>query len=213
MKIATFNLRHHNDRWSERFPLVVEMLLQADADVVGLQEVSLKLGPKDQAEIIVEALNRQTSGAPYTVHFRETRGATKGQEGIALITRLPIAEAKGIDLPELWRVAVLVQVEVDGRPLCILNTHLHHEPQDDEAIRYPQAQRLVEWAHEQPFPCLITGDFNAEPESSTIQLVKQTFDSAHELRHGQEPDFTWPTPLVPDADSSEDGHMIDYIFC
>ena len=40
------------------------------------------------------------------------------------------------------------------------------------------------------------GDFNATPGSPAIALMRRTFASAHEARHGREPEYTCPTPLV-----------------
>jgi endonuclease/exonuclease/phosphatase family metal-dependent hydrolase len=40
------------------------------------------------------------------------------------------------------------------------------------------------------------GDFNATPGSRAITLMRQAFDSAHRVRHGREPDLTYPTPLI-----------------
>ena len=208
MKIATFNLRHHMDRWEERFPLVVQALCDADADLVGLQEVSIKLGPKNQAQLIADAV-KAVSGTHYNVYFTLTREVTKDQEGIAILSKLPLTSAESAALPGPWRVAQMVTVEIEGRTLGFTNTHLHHEPWRDETIRLPQVQFLMAWVNAQPFPCVISGDFNAEPDSSTILHAKQTHRSAYESVHGAEPDFTYPTPLVQPVPAHT--NTIDYL--
>ncbi|MEE4194817.1 MAG: endonuclease/exonuclease/phosphatase family protein [Anaerolineae bacterium] len=209
MKIATLNLRHHMDRWEERFPLVVQTLLDADADLVGLQEVSIKLGPKNQAQMIADKIQK-VSGTLYNVYFTRTREVTKDQEGIAILSQYPLTSTESIALPGPWRVAQRITVEIEGRTLGFTNTHLHHEPWRDESIRLPQVQSLMDWVNTQPFPCVISGDFNAEPDSATILKVKETHRSAYESIHGTEPDFTYPTPLVQPVPAHT--NTIDYLF-
>ncbi len=210
MNISTLNLRHHMDRWEERFPLVVQTLLDADADLVGLQEVSIKLGPKNQAQLIADAINQGSAKAPYQVSFTLTREVTKDQEGIAILSRLPVKSFESVALPGPWRVAQMVTVEIEGRLLGFANTHLHHVPWRDESIRLPQAEFFMEWVNGQSFPCVMSGDYNAEPQSSTVLKVKETHRSAYETAHGKEPDFTCPTPLVKPFHDVPD--TIDFLF-
>ena len=212
MKIATFNLRHHADRWEERFQLVVETLLATGADLIGLQEVSLKLGPKNQAEIIAEAMNGRLDRKEYSVCFKEARGYSKGKEGIAILSKIPVLEVKSVALPKLWRVAQMAKVMVNGQEIGFVNTHLHHEPLHSEEVRYPQAEYVMNWALSQAYPCIIVGDFNAQPYSSTIEMMKDNYSSAFESLHGKEPEFTWPTPLVGGTVSADETEMIDYVF-
>lgn len=61
MKLITYNLRHHANRWEERFPLVLALLLDEDADLIAFQEVFLLLGEQNQAALIAEALNLRSS--------------------------------------------------------------------------------------------------------------------------------------------------------
>ncbi|HET60024.1 MAG TPA: hypothetical protein ENN32_06620 [Chloroflexi bacterium] len=210
MKIATLNLRHHSDRWEERFPLVVATLLNANADLVGLQEVSIKVGPKNQAQLIAEAVNMQSNQLPYRVYFTPTREATRDQEGIAILSRLPAESFESIALPGPWRVAQRITIRHEGRLLCFANTHLHHEPWRDESIRLPQAIALMDWIKALPCPCVISGDFNAEPDSATILNIKQSHRSSYESVHGSEPDLTYPTPLVVPTPAHT--NTIDYLF-
>jgi endonuclease/exonuclease/phosphatase family metal-dependent hydrolase len=210
MKIATLNLRHHSDRWEERFPLVVDTLLKSNADLIGLQEVSIKVGPKNQAQLIAEAVNALSNYPPYQVYFTPTREATKDQEGIAILSRLPAESFESIALPGPWRVAQRITVRQEGRLLCFANTHLHHEPWRDESIRLQQAIALMDWINAQSNACVISGDFNAEPDSATIVQIKQSHRSAYESVHGSEPDLTYPTPLVVPAPAHT--NTIDYLF-
>ncbi|MAS35793.1 MAG: hypothetical protein CL610_17420 [Anaerolineaceae bacterium] len=207
MKIATLNLRHNQDRWDERFPLVVDSLHDEQADVIGLQEVWLEI---HQAHMIADALNQHTPQQPYDVYLQPKWG-DQPVEGIAILSRLPALAHERLELPEGQRIAQRIVVNVDGKSVNIANTHLHHRPQEDESIRLPQMQALLTWMFERaPDRWLLTGDMNAQPESTTIAAALDRLQSAYYDVHQQQP-VTFPTPLV--ADQLPDwAWTIDYIF-
>jgi len=65
VRLLTLNIRQNLDRWPERLPLVVAALAAADADVIGLQEVTL---PIRQDHLVAAELNRLAPDRPYAVH-------------------------------------------------------------------------------------------------------------------------------------------------
>jgi endonuclease/exonuclease/phosphatase family metal-dependent hydrolase len=211
MRVITFNLRNHSDRWEERFPLVVQALLAEKADLIGFQEVSLAVGQLNQAEQIAEQLNAKLGAPFYTPYLTHCRGELNGREGIAILSRLPVLAFDEIALPNIWRVAQKVQVLTGDLPVTFHNTHLHHEPPNDESIRLPQAQAVLDWMSLSETPNILTGDMNASPNSSTIQSYKRVLTSAYEACHGREPDFTFPTPLTTQG-QTPNRLAIDYIF-
>lgn len=207
MKIATLNLCHHANRWEERLPLVVQTILDNEIDLIGLQEVWAQLGPGNQGHVLADAINQRLGREAYQAFFTNST-RENSQMGIAIVSRMPVESFTSIPLPGPWRVAQMVEVKYEGRTFGFLNTHLHNQPVDDESIRLPQVKRLVEWVREQEFPCIISGDFNAPPGSSTIRKIEESHRSAYEAIHGQEPDFTFPTPLV----APQESEMVDYLF-
>lgn len=210
MKIITFNLRHDADRWPERRPLIVAELLRERADLVGLQEVAL---PIRQAHLIAEDVNRHLGAPLYQVYVKEKWGTDPG-EGIAILSRLPLLDYEALDLPQGERVAQRVRVEHGGAAVDFVNTHLHHRPHFDESIRLPQARAILDWIERAATQAdtrrwLAVGDFNATPDSATIQAMTQRLRSAHAAAHGAEPERTFPTPL---SDVRDWAAVIDYIF-
>lgn len=176
MKLLTFNLRHHRDRWEERFALVVDVLRQHQPDIVGFQEVWM---PIKQADMILE----QLPDSNLDLKVVPKRGGY-GREGIAIASRYPIINHEHLDLPGEERVAQRAVLDVKGTKLCFANTHLHDKPAD-ESIRLPQMQVLLQWLADINHPTILTGDMNADPESSTILAAKETYQSAYETRYGQ----------------------------
>jgi endonuclease/exonuclease/phosphatase family metal-dependent hydrolase len=80
--------------------------------------------------------------------------------------------------------------------VTLINTHLFWEPgHSEERIR--QVRKLIDWSgeHSDNLPVIICGDFNAPPDSHSIQLMKERYRSAYESVHHREPAYTYPTPL------------------
>lgn len=208
VKIVTLNLRHDQDRWDERFPLVVDCLHRTEADVIGLQEVAI---PIRQAHLIADTLNAQSPNQPYSVWVEPKWGEEANREGIAILSRLPVLEHERLELPEGQRVAQRVVVEVDGVRVNIANTHLHHRPIEDESIRLPQMRALLDWMFSRASShWLLTGDMNALPESSTIAAANERLQSAYFSVHGEHP-ITFPAPLAA-AIRGDYRACIDHIF-
>jgi endonuclease/exonuclease/phosphatase family metal-dependent hydrolase len=204
MKIVTLNLRHDVDRWEERLPLVVDVLKQEDADIIAFQEVALT---SPQARQIAECLAEQNM---HYVSFVAPKWGDTPREGIGIFTRVLPLEYEHLNLPHGERVAQRIRIEVDGHVMNIANVHLHHQPRTDESIRYEQMRTLLAWMRQRDFGnWLLVGDFNALPDSETIQLAKTWLRSAHEALHGLEP-VTHPTPLNPEREPGKK-LSIDYI--
>ncbi|MBE2270923.1 MAG: endonuclease/exonuclease/phosphatase family protein [Anaerolinea sp.] len=207
--LLTLNLRHDADRWLERRPLIADVLAEHSADVIAFQEVALRI---QQAHLIAADIESRLGKRTYEVHVQSKWG-DQAWEGIAFLTKLPVVEVGAIDLPEGHRVAQRVRVLKDGVPVDVVNTHLHHLPEDDESIRAPQAQAILDWIAQlsgdgQARRWLITGDFNAQPHTETIQQIAGRYKSAYATLHGADP-VTFPTPLVREGYPP---FAIDYIF-
>ena len=203
MKILTLNLRHNNDYWEQRRPLVVDLIQEHQPDIIGFQEVWMSI---QQADLILQ----DVKGTPYSIHVTPKQ-AHHGKEGIAIATRLPATDFESLDLPGGERVAQRIMITVDDEQICFVNTHLHHMLTENEVERLPQMKALLKWLNTIDVPTIITGDMNTNPDRETIQIAKSRFVSAYDQVHGKEPDFTFPAPLVEDTYIGLPV-MIDYIF-
>ena len=133
----------------------------------------------------------------YSVHVCPKTGRGRKQEGIAALSRLPVEGHEVLDLRSQQRVAQFVTVRVKGRPLVLVNGH-YYWPVGAHSARVRQVGRVLERvkALEPGTSVIACGDFNATPGSRAVALMSRTFDSAHLVRNGREPDFTCPTPLI-----------------
>jgi len=209
IKYMTLNLRHHLDRWEERFPLVVDAIHEEQPDVIAFQEVHI---PIQQAEIIAEQLQARTPSKPYSI--KTTSRSYQGYiEANAFLSRLPIVAHDKLDLPmEGGRSAQRITVQTDSnRRLNFANTHLHHRPMLEEDNRLPQMQALLKWMFAfDDKNWLLAGDMNALPASKTIAEAQKQLKSAYYDIHDKHP-VTFPTPLTQ-GKYGDIAITLDYIF-
>lgn len=217
VRVATLNLfNNDHGRWSERETLVHEQAAALDADVLALQECDVH---GDQLPRLVEALG---PGHRAVVGRNPTPGSRKS---LAVVTRLEVVDDVCVGLGS-GDIALRVQLRhPTGKGLEVATTHLHFGPSRRASeIRAAQVRRLLAWLGPVPSSraLVLTGDFNATPAGDTIKALKRPLQSAHEEAHGDEPEWTHPTPLLQIVDTTAafgvpllpeaHGHAIDYLF-
>ena len=214
VRLASLNLFNNaHGRWADRARLVHEQAAALDADVYAFQECDLS---GDQVERIVDHL-----GPTYTAVT--LRNPDEGSiKSLAVVTRLAVDAHDG--LLDLGSSDIALRVRLaDG--LELVTTHLHFGPhRRGSEVRAGQVRKLLAWLG--PVTAerrlVVCGDFNAGPRGETIKTIKQVLRSAHEVVHGDEPEWTHPTGLVRIIDAQaafgvpmlpeSKGHAIDYVF-
>ena len=211
--VATLNLRNRHDRWLRRRSLVVAQLLDAQPDLISLQEIYRPIG---QGRWIRNQINSRLSGntsEPYRLVQKRRHHPISGYfEGIGILSKLPVLSHDAVSLGYGGRVALRANVELPSREtLDFVAVHLHHVAEDHEA-RLEQVMRLWGWLNEgNPAPLqVIAGDFNELPDGPAVQQMKQTYRSAFVESRGYDPIATFPTALSPQPDGW--AGCLDYIF-
>lgn len=208
LTVATLNILGTADRWPERSVVLREQFLELAPDVMALQEVEYDAG---QDQLIDDA-----STDPYAIYrAREDEVST----GNSLLVRraafgqpLP-EEGERVDLGE-GRAACVVDAPVAGGALGLLTTHLHWVP-DEPEVRVRQVQALLGWLGERPpaVATILTGDFNATPdEEACVRLREAGFRSAFAEAHGDEAEWTYPTPVTPAETAVRPPSAVDYVW-
>lgn len=165
---------------------IARVIARARPDVVALQELDVghmrSLGT-DQAHLIARYLEMEFHFHP-AIHLEEER------YGDAILTHLPQRLVKADLLPGFAgrlhmepRGALWVAIELHGREVQVINTHLGLHPRD----RAAQVEALLgsDWlAHEDcREPVILCGDLNAVPSSPTCRrLARQLVDAQIEAR-------------------------------
>lgn len=182
LRVACFNIAHGRglatsnwgggDRTERRGRLseISELLDEIDAEVVVLNEVDFDSswsGHVNQAELLA-----MLSEYAYRVEQRNLDFRVLGwtwRFGNAVLSKYPIRAAELVELPSYstWETtlfgqkqAVLCQVDVEGKVVRILGTHLSHR---SEALRAKSADVIVAIAGSEATPLVVAGDLNSTP--------------------------------------------------
>lgn len=186
---------------------IARVIARYEPDVVTLQELDVKkirTGTVDQAHHIAEMLEMEFHFHP-AIHIEEER------YGDAILTHLPMKLVKADILPKISgspsfepRGAIWVQIEVNGKVIQVLNTHLDVRSRPRRA----QLEALLgaDWLGHSDCNgmTVFCGDFNTLPSSTLYRQISEKFKDTQQKRSKGSPRGTFFTRF-PSA-------RIDYIF-
>jgi len=178
---------------------VAAVIAQRQPDIVALQELDVcrqRTGVIDQAHAIAQRLG---------MHFHFNAAFTVEEEhyGDAVLTAAPHRVIKAGPLPGLKgirglepRGALWLELELDGRKLQVLNTHLGLVPHEQRA----QALALAgaDWTGGRETsdpPLILVGDFNATPHAQAYRTLAARFTDARRQAPGPGLTPTFPSRL------------------
>ena len=204
LRLVTYNVRRCLGMDGHLSPeRIARVIAGCRPDIVALQELDVgraRTSHIDQAREIAALLDMQFYFHPALKVFDELYGD-------AVMTALPSRLMKADGLPAVRgcepRGAIWVRIDLDGRHLDIINTHLGLTSLE----RRVQSQALLgpDWiGHPARLPHLIlTGDFNCLPRSRTYRRLTAPLADA-QLQHRLRAASTFPSgmPIL----------RIDYIF-
>jgi endonuclease/exonuclease/phosphatase family metal-dependent hydrolase len=198
-RIVTYNVHRcvGNDRRLD-VARIAAVLAELNPDIVALQELDVgraRTGHVDQAHEIARRLEM-------THHFHAALRVEEERYGDAILTSYPEKLVKTGPLPGHPRIAALeprgalwVEVEIDGRPVQIINTHLGLVPREQQV----QAAYLAGpgWldSPKAKYPMILLGDFNATGTSVVYRTLTSKLQPARRLARKKRPTSTFPSPL------------------
>ena len=184
--IVTFNLYHDKADWPKRRALAIAELRELHPDVIVLQEVLQHEALRNQAEDLAEALG-------YSAYFISIDPADRPRRyGNAILTRHPVLARDWTPLRPLddSRSAGLVRIDLDGRPLDVYATHLHHEDTPTGAgKRAEQLADLLAFIGRSAgdAPRIVAGDFNVAAGRPELSMLEAGHDEAFTRLHPGDP--------------------------
>jgi len=206
VRVLSWNLHFGFDvrGWSD-LEGVARSIEATGAEVVGLQEVSRGWYVNGSTDMLAWLQRR------LRMPYARFAGASDAIWGNAVLSRYPIVATEVVRLPRegvpLARNALRAELDLGaGRRLDVVVTHLHHiEGPDGTRVRLAQLPRLLELVAGRPATVLV-GDFNAEPASAEIALVRGAglTDAFLAGGGGQADEGTWP--------SDRPDRRIDYLW-
>ena len=198
-RIVTYNVHRcvGNDRRLD-VGRIADVLASLKPDIVALQELDVgraRTGGVDQAHEIARRLKMAS-------HFHPALAVEEEQYGDAILTCLPERLVQAGPLPGYDRIKALeprgalwVEVEIDGKTVQIINTHLGLVPREQQI----QAAWLAgdTWL-EHPNckgPTILLGDFNATANSVVYRTLAGRLKGARTLSPKKSPTSTFPSPM------------------
>lgn len=187
LNVMSFNIRMDNpgdslDSWPYRKDVAAQIILQKDVDLFGTQEV-LSHQLKDMKDrlpgYVALGVGREDGkeAGEYSAIFYKAARFDALSSGTFWLSETPeVAGSKGWD-GACERVATwaVLKEKASGKQLFFINTHLDHV---GKVARQEGVTLLMERAKEYGagMPIIITGDFNANPESTVIAHVLESGD-------------------------------------
>lgn len=175
LRVLTFNI-HHAEGVDGRIDVarIAQLIRDAKADVVGLQEVDRGVERSGRRDLLKEIAD--LAGMRFA--FGKNLDHQGGDYGNALLTSLPIVSEGNRPLPNTTkgepRGVLQVVLDVDGTQVLVLTTHLDFRREDGERIASADAivSALDAWG---TGPVVAMGDFNDVPGSRTHTRLAQVF--------------------------------------
>lgn len=204
--VLTYNLLARTGD-AAAFTDTLAILVEADADVVALQEVSLAAGAVLQGAL------------PGDYPYRALHPRENGTQGQGILSRYPITADTFFQAPlplQLGHQRALL--DVDGREVVLYNVHPVHPfmtPGFDVGVRSADIGYVLAQAAQDAgrVPTLLLGDFNMTPMTADYAAVTATFADAYQ-GVGRWPGYTFPAAPSPTAPQAYLPPLarIDYVF-
>jgi endonuclease/exonuclease/phosphatase family metal-dependent hydrolase len=190
-RVMTYNI-HHGEGLDGKVDLerIARLIRQERADIVALQEVDQGVARTARRDFPAE-LARLTG---FTCVFSNNFHFQGGRYGNAVLSRFPVKRWTNRHYqmlrPNEQRGLLQLELDVDGRELVFLNTHIDYRADDTE--RWSNVAEIEAVARQYPGkPIILCGDFNDTPGSRVYRRINQTLADTWALM-GQGDGFTIP---------------------
>jgi endonuclease/exonuclease/phosphatase family metal-dependent hydrolase len=202
VRVMTFNI-HVGVGMDKKLDLkrIADVINRERPDLVGLQEVDRGVKRTEGKDEITELakLTRMDFSFAHNLDFQG------GQYGIAILSRFLIQQSdhqKYENKNETERRGMLrVEVDVDGRKVSFVTTHLDYQYEDGRLFETEQLLRLLEGVGG---TLIVAGDFNDEASGSAYRLMLTKFSDAWVRGRAQTAGLSYP--------ADRPVKRIDYIF-
>lgn len=176
LRVMTFNI-HVGVGLDKKLDLkrIADVINRERPDLVGLQEVDRGVKRTEGLDEIAE-LAKLTRMDFSFAHNLDYQG---GQYGVAILSRFLIQKSdhqKYQNTRETERRGMLrVEVEMDGRTVNFVTSHLDYQFEDGRLF---ETEQLLSFLESIGGPLIVVGDFNDEPTGSAYKLMLTKFDDS-----------------------------------
>jgi len=190
LRVMTYNI-HVGVGMDKKLDLqrIADVINRERPDLVGLQEVDRGVKRTEGKDEIAElaAMTRMEYAFAPNLDYQG------GKYGVAILSRFPIkrsvhrmfenkreAERRGM---------LLVEVELDQKPLTFVTTHLDYQFEDGRLF---ETEQLLRQLTDVKGPLIVVADLNDVPSGSAYQLMRTKFDDAWITSGAKGDGFSYP---------------------
>lgn len=218
IKVMTFNLRVRSKNDGEnifdnRQEKILGVIHRENPDIIGFQEATDVMNDwlkqeLDDYYVLGHGRGKDYHGEGTPIAFRKDLFDLHSfhEEWLSFTPDVPASVLTGLDQSSCPRICVCAELvyKESGRPFAFFNMHTDHR---GEQARVAECVLLAQKLGKTPYRFVVTGDFNALPDSASIQMLlanKETLGIVDATKHikGSFHGFR--------GDVGE--HKIDYIF-
>ncbi len=200
VSVLSFNILHGaTTKGDFNLDVIARVILDANPDLVALQEVDFKTNRAKKYDLVTE-LGWRTGMAPL---FAKAMNFDGGEYGEGVLSRYTFLSSRNVALPytpgnEPRAALEIIIVLPSGDTIAFIGTHLDHLK--DEKDRVAQAKKINEVFSSNKYPSILAGDLNALPGSTPINILEDLWAVSY--------DKDRPEPTFP---SDKPAKKIDYV--
>jgi endonuclease/exonuclease/phosphatase family metal-dependent hydrolase len=200
VRVLSFNILHGaTTKGDFDLDAIAKVIIDAEPDFVALQEVDYKTKRAKGYDLVTElGWRSKMSGL-----FGRAMPYDGGEYGEGVLSRFSLLSSRNVGLPfsagnEPRAALEITTVLASGDTISFIGTHLDHLNEDIDRVQ--QANAINEAFSDNPYPTIIAGDLNAEPNSRPINILEEMWSAAY--------DRTNPSATYP---SGQPTKKIDYV--
>jgi endonuclease/exonuclease/phosphatase family metal-dependent hydrolase len=177
LRVATLNIWNRFGPWEQRLEAIRSGVASLAPDIIGLQEV-VRLEPDDG-----DGLDQAAAiGKGFGYHVAYGRAHDERWFGNAVLSRWPVVRSHVYELPRVGtnerRTLLFAEIASPFGAIPFFVTHLNWKF-DEGHVRAAQILEIVDRIEAltardpgMPFPALLVGDMNAEPDSDEMRYLR-----------------------------------------
>jgi endonuclease/exonuclease/phosphatase family metal-dependent hydrolase len=219
LKVLTYNIQGMKPGTSPEVRIIhiIDKLIQIDPDIIGLQEINESLsggGADNQAKVIADSLSAYF-GITYNYYtsFTHLSWNNNFKEFVGIITKYGVEEQGFFQLIQgaFPRKIVWNKISTPLGTVNFFNTHLSF---NSSSVRTVQVGQIISYienteANHPAIASILTGDFNDEPNTTSIQLLTNTSNNTFYV---DTYNYVNPGNLGYTMPSDAPNRRIDYVF-
>jgi endonuclease/exonuclease/phosphatase family metal-dependent hydrolase len=185
LTVLSYNIHHANPPSQSKevidLDTIVATIKASNAELVAVQELDSMTIRSNRVYQLKELAGRL--GMYY--HFERTIPYEGGAYGIGILSKYPIEEATGYQLPSISgiptepRKLLVAKVIINKMPVYFGCTHIDFKNKDVKKLQAQEVVKVLGPLKKERL--VIGGDFNAVPEEESIQYLMQHYTNAGSL--------------------------------